>query len=150
MGKSQSIAVAVAEGVRDLLRARTGTLNPEYGRTYDTTMKLEDMGVLHVDVVGAGHKLTPIARDIIARDPIVQVVIRKRLSNPTRDDDDNEQDRLALLTEEIECFFAQQWLGGYPASWQACETVGPVDEHYAKWRQFTTIITMTFRVAGEE
>jgi hypothetical protein len=150
MASSFAVSVAVAEEVYRKLRATTLTLVPVYGRTYNTKRQLKDNGVLHVDVIGAGYKLTPVARDTVARDPIVQIVIRKRLDNPSRDDDRLEQDRLGLLVEEIENLFLQGWLDGVDAAWQDCETIGPIDDpDYMEWRQFTVIIALTFRVHGE-
>jgi hypothetical protein len=145
-----SVEIAVADAVLKELQTTTRTLNPVYSRTYNTNRELKDAGILHLDVVNAGHKLNAIARDTAARDPVVQVVIRKRLSNPTRDEDRDDLDRLALLTEEIEQFFFQRWLDEYPAAWQSTETVGPVDEDYAQWRQFTVVVSMTFRVSEDD
>jgi len=151
MAASTAIAVAIADAVEKQLKATTRTLNPVYGRTYETTRELKDNNVLHVDIVNAGHKLNPIARDTVARDPIIQVVIRKRLSNGSRADDKSELDRLNLLVEEIEDTFAQKWLDEYPATWQSCETVGPIDEpDYRVWRQFTVVISITFRADEDE
>lgn len=152
MASAVSVETAVADAVLKELQTTTRTLNPVYGRTYNTNreLKLKDAGVLHIDVVNAGHKLNAIARDTAARDPVVQVIIRKRLSNPTRDEDRDDLDRLTLLLEEIEDFFFQRWLDEYQAAWQSTETVGPVDDDYAQWRQFTAVISMTFRVSGEE
>lgn len=149
MTSAMAAAVTVADAVLKELQSATLTLMPVYGRTYDTHRELKDAGVLHVDVIGAGHKLTAIARDTLARDPIVQVVVRKRLANSTRDDDCEDMDRLSLLVEEIENYFAQRWLDVCDAAWQSTETVGPVDEDYAQWRQYTIVITMTFRLVGE-
>lgn len=151
MAASTAVAVSIADAVEKQLRAVARTLNPVYGRTYETTRELKDNNVLHVDIVNAGHKLTPIARDTIARDPVVQVIVRKRLVNGTRAEDPPELDRLNLLVEEIENSFAQKWLDDCPASWQSCETIGPVDEpDYRMWRQFTVVISMTFRADEDE
>jgi hypothetical protein len=148
---AKSAVVLVADAVLKELQATTLTLRPVYSRTYDTTQKLKDADTLHVDVIGAGHKLTPIARDTVARDPVVQIVVRKRLTNAMRDDDREELDRLSLLCEEIESHFAQRWLTNFDAAWQSTETVGPIDApDYIDWRQFTEIISMTFRVDSED
>ena len=144
-----SIAVGVAKAVLDQLKAAPLSLTATYGRTYNTDRQLKDAGTLHGDVVGAGHKLTPIARDLVARDLVVQVVVRKRLSNASRDSDQAEQDRLMEFCEEIEDLFVQDWVDAYDASWLSTETTGPIDDDYAEWRQFTVIISMTFRVSRD-
>jgi hypothetical protein len=151
MASSRAVSVAVADAVFQELRTTTRTLNPTYGRTYNTDRKLKDNGVLHIDVIGAGYKLTPMSRDTIARDPIVQIVVRKRLDNVDKDDDKAELDRLCLLAEEIENTFAQAWLDGASvgAAWQSCETFGPLDDDYHEWRQFTVVIAITFRSHGD-
>lgn len=150
MASAVSVETAVADAVLKELQTTTRTLNPVYGRTYNTNRELKDAGVLHIDVVNAGHEVSALARDTLARDPVVQVIIRKRLSNATRDEDRDDLDRLTLLLEEIEGFFFQRWLEEYPAAWQSTETVGPVDDDYAERRQFTVVLSMTFRVAGED
>jgi hypothetical protein len=150
MSTANAVSVAVADAVMQELRSITLTLNPVYGRTYNTDRKLKDNGTLHIDVVAAGHKLAPIARDTVARDPVVQIVVRKRLNNASRADDPPEIDRLCKLVEEIENHFAQAWLNEADAAWQACETFGPLDDDFlGEWRQFTAIIAITFRVHGD-
>ena len=149
MPSATAIAVAVADAVLQELRTTTATLNPTYGRTYDNDRELKDSGTLHIDVMNAGHKLEPLSRAEAARDPVVQIVVRKKLDNASPDDDQAELDRLTLLLEEIEDLFFLRRLDKVEAVWTASETFGPLNADYHQYRQFTAIIQMTFRVHGD-
>jgi hypothetical protein len=144
-----SIAVQIAEGVRRELAHAPLTMEPVVGRTYDTTAKLKDAGTLHVDVIGAGWAVEAGSVGQIARNVRVQLVVRKRLDHPSREDDPTELDRLMLLVEQLEEFFFLRELDSVEAAWIAGDTVGPIDEDYRLWRQFTAVTTLTYRTFGD-
>jgi len=99
-------------------------------------------------VAYVGYKIEVLSRVSKSRDPIVQVVVRKKLNNETRDADQSELDRLGLLVEEIEDHFFLRRLDDIEAVWMNCETFGPLNADYRQYRQFTAIIQLTFRVHG--
>ncbi len=149
MPTAYATSVSIADAVVQELRTITLTRNPVYSSTYNTDRQLKDNGILHIDVISAGHEITPIARDVTCRDQVIQIVVRKRLNNSDRKDDDAEIDRLCKLAEEIEDHFDLGWLDEADAACLKCEPLERYDDDYREWRQFTAIIAITFRKYGD-
>jgi hypothetical protein len=113
-------------------------------RSYLPSFDLKDMKDLHVSVVPKGVAVQPAGRAACQYDYSIDVGVQKKLSAA----DASEIDPLTALVEEIAGFFRLRRLAGYPAAIWA-RTEHPhlyAPEHLEQLRQFTSVITMTFRV----
>jgi len=113
-------------------------------RLYRPAFDLEEMKDLHVSVVPRGVEVTPEARGKAAYDYKVDVGVQKRLEKC----DANELDPLMQLVEEIADFFRLKRLTEYSAAAWLKTEYAPVfaPEHLDQLRQFTGVVTFTFRV----
>lgn len=113
-------------------------------RHYLPAFELKDMGTLHVSVVPKGIELQAAARAVVQTDVQIDVGVQKKLSSV----EPAEIDPLMRLVEEIADHFRTHRLTGLPeAMWVKTANV-PVfaPEHLAELRQFTSVLTLTFRV----
>ena len=114
-------------------------------RHYRPVFTLEDMSALHVTVVPKGLTIEQLDRSRNQHDVQVDVAVQKKFSSG----DAAELDPLMTLVEEVADFFRLRRLAAYPnALWMRTENV-PVyaPEHMDDLRQFTSVVTLTFRVA---
>jgi hypothetical protein len=115
-------------------------------RAYLPVFDLAEMKDLHVTVVPKGLATTPFGRDSSQSDYAIDIGIQKKLSGTTAAD----IDPLMALVEEIGRFFRQRRLASYPdAIWVRTEhphLYAP--EHLSELRQFTSVLTLTFRVVA--
>ncbi|HEY1068491.1 MAG TPA: hypothetical protein VGE52_20375 [Pirellulales bacterium] len=124
-----------------------GTFSQVFGaeRGYTPVFELKDMKTLHVTVVPKGLAIEAFSRSQSQHDYQVDVAVQKKLANAGN----AEVDPLMTLVEEIADFFRARRLTTYPnAIWTKTENA-PVyaAEHFEDLRQFTSVLTFTFRVA---
>lgn len=104
------------------------------------------MKTLHVTVVPAGVEIHPVSRSTLAHDYKIDVAVQKKFSVG----DAEELDPLMELVEELAAFFRLRRLEEYgQAIWVRTENE-PLyaAEHMEQFRQFTSVLTFTFRVTG--
>ena len=113
-------------------------------RQYLPVFELPEMKTLHVTVVPKGMIVTQIARNRCAYDVQVDVAAQKKFDTG----DSAELDPLMGLAEEIADFFRFKTLPGpLGAAWTKTEhTALYAQEHMDQLRQFTSVLTLTFRV----
>jgi len=140
------IAAAVVAELNGSEGPKFGTppagLNAE--RAYRPTFDLADMKDLHVTVVPRGVELQGASRSMVQADVQIDIGVQRKLAAA----DNAEIDALMALAEQIGDFFRTHRLAGAPdASWVRTENV-PIysPEHLDQLRQFTSVLTVTFRV----
>mgnify|MGYP005845908079 CR=1 FL=1 len=113
-------------------------------RHYVPSFALPDMQSLRVSVVPKGVVITPTDRNRNTHDVQIDVAVQKKFEQG----DAAEIDPLLTLVEEIADFFRLRQLTEYPnAHWIKTEHK-PIyaQDHWDELRQFTSILTLTFRV----
>lgn len=113
-------------------------------RHYLPVFELPEMKTLHVTVVPKGMTVTQIARNQAAYDVQIDVAVQKKFDTG----DAAELDPLMVLAEEIADFFRFKTLSGpLGAAWIKTEhTALYAPEHMDQLRQFTSVLTISFRV----
>ena len=116
-------------------------------RLYRVAFELPDMKTLHVSVVPKGVEMQGASRTLVQHDYQIDVGVQKKL--PASPAGDNaEIDALMALVEEIADFFRQRRLQAMPnVIWVQTQNL-PIysPEHLEQLRQFTSVLTLTFRV----
>ena len=113
-------------------------------RHYQPLFELPDMKTLHVTVVPKGAEISSGSRGRNQHDYQIDVAVQRKPS----DSDNTEVDALMALVEEIADFFALRRLTDFSeAIWVAAENE-PIysQEHMEQLRQFTSVITLTYRL----
>ena len=141
------VIIDIAEAVKDELNSPG---QPGFSqsftaqRYYQPLFELPDMKTLHVTVVPKGAEASPGSRGRNQHDYQIDVAVQKKPS----DSDNTEVDALMALVEEIADFFALRRLTTFSeAIWGGTENE-PIysQEHMEQFRQFTSVITLTFRL----
>ena len=139
-----STVIQIADAVVAALNAGTFSKDFEAVRYYQPLFELKDLKELKVSVVPKGGSSAQATRDKAAQDFQIDVAVQKKLNKG----DNPEVDGLMKLVEEIADFFRFKRLAEFPqAMWIKTENV-PVysPEHMDQFRQFTSVVTLTFRV----
>ena len=113
-------------------------------RAYLPVFELADLKNVRVTVVPKGVSITPGNRSNNQHDCAIDVAVQKKLDAA----DNAEIDALVSLVDEIGDHFRFRRLDSYPnAVWTRTENE-PVysQEHLDQFRQFTGLLTLTFRV----
>jgi len=113
-------------------------------RYYRPVFDLGEMTALHVSVVPKGVTIERADRHRNQYDFAIDVAVQRKFQAG----DNAELDALMALVEEIADFFRLRRLAAYPdAVWVRTDNV-PVyaPEHLEEYRQFTSVLTFTFRV----
>ena len=138
-----SVAVDIAEAVKESLNAATFSQAFTATRQYRPAFELKDMATLHVTVVPHAVDVQSLSRTKHQYDVQVHVAVQKKL----KEDSATEIDPLMDLVEEVMDFWRLRRLDGAGAT---CVGVAnaPIyaTEHMAELRQFTSLITLTFRL----
>ena len=141
-----SIIIDVAEAVKDELNA--GSFSAEFTaqRLYQPHYELKDMKVLHVSVVPASTALSLADRKSTRRDEQIHVAVQEKLQTA----DNDEIDALMDLVQEIADHFHTRRLNAVESAICTEAENAPIydQEHMEKWRQFTSLLTLTFRVVS--
>ena len=109
-------------------------------RFYQPLFELPEMDKLHVSVVPRGIVLTQASRVSVSRDIQIDVAVQKRFSQG----DAAELDPLLLLVEEILNLFLLKVMG-QTVCVKAENNPVYAPEHMSELRQFTSVVTLTFR-----
>ena len=139
-----SAIIEIAEAVKEELNAGSFSQPFTAERHYQPLFELKDMKDLHVSVVPNGISIHPLGRGQNQYDVRIDVAVQKKFDT----DDAPELDPLMTLVEEIADHFRLKRLANYTgAMWVKTENV-PVyaQEHMEQLRQFTSVVTFTFRV----
>lgn len=139
-----STVIEIADAIVASLNAGTFSQAFEAERKYQPAFELPDMQTLHVSVVPRSVAITTATRDSSYFDCSIDVGVQKKV-NP---DEPVELDELMNLVEEIADHLRMKRLDGAPsAAWLSIANE-PVfaPEHLEQWRQFTSVLTVTYRV----
>jgi hypothetical protein len=132
----------IAQAVVDELNADVFTQPFTAARSYLPQTELSEMVDLHVTVVPKAETVESAGRGSGQYEYSLDVAVQKRCQ------DDTEIDGLLALAEEIGRFFCRRRLANVPeAIWIRTEhghLYAP--EHLAQLHQFTSVLTLTFRV----
>jgi len=113
-------------------------------RAYRPAYDLKDMKDLHVTVVPKGLEIAMAGRGLAQNDAQIDVAVQRKLASA----DNAEIDALMGLVERIAEFVrSRDRLAG--AAWVKTENVPIYSlEHMEQLRQFTSVLTFTFRRIG--
>ena len=136
--------ITVADAVVVALNGAVFSLPFTAKRHYQPLFDLAEMKELHVSVVPKGIEVSQSGRNTGSFDYKVDIAVQKKFVT----DDTSELDPLMVLSEEIAEAFRGKRLAGYPnAAWVKTEHVSVFAfEHMQELRQFTSVMTLTFRV----
>ena len=139
-----SVVTDVADAVVAELNAASLSLSLESERHYVPIFDLAEMTELHVSVVPRGMEITRTDRSRNKHDIQIDVAVQKKFEKG----DTAEIDPLLDLVEEIADFFRLRRLASYPDAIWTKTKHDPIyaQEHWDELRQFTSIVTFTFRV----
>lgn len=139
-----NLIINIAEAVKDALNAHDFSQEFTAERHYQPLFDLAEMKDLHVSVVPNGVTTATLGRARAQFDCRIDVAVQKKLKQA----DNAEIDLLMLLVDEIAEYFRAKRLEGLPeAAWVKTEnTALYAQEHLNEMRQFTSVVTLTFRV----
>ena len=139
-----AVVTDIADAVVQELNAGTFSTPLEAKRHYRPIFDLAEMQDLHVTAVPKGLTIERLDRSRNQHDVQVDIAVQKKCQTA----DNAELDPLMALVEEIADFFRLRRLTACPgAVWIRTENV-PIyaPEHLDELRQFTSVLTLTFRV----
>jgi hypothetical protein len=139
-----AVVTDIADAVVAELNGHTFSQPLTAARYYRPLFDLKDMAALHVSVVPKGVSVERLDRSRHQEEYQVDVAVQKKVEAL----DNATLDALAGLVEEIRLFLQDRRLTSYPAAvWLRTENV-PIyaPEHLDELRQFTSVLTLTFRV----
>jgi len=113
-------------------------------RLFQPAFTLEDLKGLRVSVVPRTLQMTPVTRDSLAIEYVVDVGVQKKLP---ADNADAEIDELLALVEAIAEHLRFQRLPGFPdAAWVGISNEPVVStEALEQHRVFTSVLSVTYR-----
>jgi hypothetical protein len=142
-----STITAIADAVAASLNAAPGGFSMPFTaqRAYQPTLTLEDLQDLRVSVVPRSVTIAASSRAQSQYDFAIDVGVQKKLAAA---DDEVELDDLLKLAEEIGDHLRFARLDDFPeAAWVSIAQEPVVAaEHLDQHRQFTSILTVTYRV----
>jgi len=142
-----SVIVNIADAVVTVLNDAASPLTGQAvaARHYQPVFDLQDMKDLHVTVVPRGVEMTSASRIQVQSDVQIDIGIQKKLTT----DQLAEIDALMELVDQIAGYLRQRALAfsGGAAVWVRSENT-PIyaPEHLDQLRQFTSVLTLTYRV----
>ena len=139
--------VALAEALVEALNG--GSFSQEFTarRYYRPVFDLAEMQELHVSVVPKALQIAAAGRDRNQHDYEIDVAVQKKVAD-AEGEASAEVDALMTLVEEIADHLRFKRLKGYPgAAWVRTQN-DPIyaAEHLEQMRQFTSVLTVTYRV----
>lgn len=138
------LITAVADAVVAELNGQSFTLPFTAQRHYQARYELSDLKTLHVTVIPNGLTTGNLGRGGTQREVAIDIAVQQKLSKETNAD----IDPLSSLAEEIaESFQAKRLANSPNAIWVKTEHRAIyATEHLQQYRQFTSVMTLTFRV----
>ena len=139
-----AVVAAVADAVVTELNAAAFSLPFTAVRKYQPHYDLAQLKSLHVTVIPSGLMTQQAARGPGQRDVDVDIAVQQKLTQ----EENADLDPLLALAEEIAEHFRGKRLSAHPqAIWVKTEHKAVfVPEHLQQYRQFTSVLTLTFRV----
>lgn len=136
--------IDIAEAVKEELNGGTFSQSFTAQRHYQPTFELKDMKTLHVTVVPKDIEMQLATRNTSQHDCRIDVAIQKKLQSA----DLAEIDELMGLVEEIINFMSRRKLASAPSALWIKTVNEPIyaTEHLEQFRQFTSILTLTYRL----
>ena len=133
----------IAQAVADLLNGHEFSTPFEAERVSLPEFDLADMQDLHVTVVPRQVESTTLDRGRDNHDAKVDVAIQKKVASLGNE----EIDPLMALVREVADYLNRRPLAAVGAVWRKTENA-PVysPEHLREMRQFTSVLTVTYRV----
>jgi len=140
-----AVITQIADAVVEELNGHTFSQPLTAQRLYRPQFDLSEMKTLHVTVVPKALAINSLSRGSDSHEYQIDVAVQKKFETETAE----ELDPLVGLVEEIADHFRTPRLASLPSA--VCVKVEnkPVyaQEHFDEMRQFTSILTLTFRVA---
>ena len=136
----------IAEAVKDELNDGEFSQSFSAERHYQPVFDLADMKDLRVTVAAKGIEIAAAGRSDTQNDYQIDVAVQKKIDTA----DIAVVDGLMALVEEIaDCFRLKRLTRYAGAVWVATENT-PIylPEHFEQMRQFTSVLTLTFRVVA--
>jgi hypothetical protein len=145
-----STIVAIADAVVDRLNAGSFSIPVTAVRHHQPTFDLADLETLRVSVVPRSLTVTGASRRQSQFDALIDIGVQKRLAPApsSAGDEDAEIDALLDLVEELADNLRFERLPTVPEAVWVGVAQEPVvaAEHLEQHRQFTSILTVTYRV----
>ena len=136
----------VADSVVDELNTAPLSIAVSAKRLYQPQFELREMQTLHVTVVPSAEEIKTLTRGASMKSLFVDVGVQKKFSKG----DAAELDLLVSLVDEIAALFHRKRLATAPEA--ICTVVKPdpifAPEHMEQFRQFTSIVSLEFKVFG--
>lgn len=134
----------VADAVVAELNAATFSQSFTAKRHYQPRYELADLQTLHVTVIPSGLTTQLLGRGQSQREVAIDIAVQKKLDQEQNAD----VDPLMALAEEIAEHFRGRRLTDFPnAIWSKTEHRAIyATEHLQQYRQFTSVMTLTFKV----
>jgi hypothetical protein len=142
-----STIVDIADAVVAELNGGTFSQTLTAMRHYKPVFDLKDMKDLHVSVVPKAQEMSMAGRGLAQSDVQIDIGVQKKLPDDVPDDA-AAIDGLMNLVQEIADFLRQRRLAAMSsAAWVRTEN-SPVyaPDHLEQLRQFTSVLTVTYRV----
>jgi hypothetical protein len=139
-----AVITDIAEAVKNELNDGEFSQKFKAVRTYQPVYELPEMKTLHVTVVPKAIEMEGAARSLVQHDYQIDVAVQKKFDTG----ETVELDPLMTLVEEIIDFFRLRRLKTVSNAICVNASNEPVysQEHMEQFRQFTGVITLTFRV----
>ena len=152
-----AVLVQVAEAIKSAIKDHDfGVTFDELERNWaDFNVEIEEIGKLRCDVVGVVHEACEFdSRGSLNYVCPVDIVIRKRFGQADQTDcgrlDVKEIDRLALLVEQINEFFCEEYnkrLPGFDdATWRSVDIRACASREHLQKRMFLGVVRVTYDV----
>jgi hypothetical protein len=141
-----STPIAIADAVTASLNAGTFSLPIQAQRLHQPSFTLDELKDLHVSVVPRSVAVSAATRETSLYDVAVDVGVQKKIAAAA--EGEQEIDDLLNLVEELGDHLRLKRLPDFPeAAWVSIAHEPIVAaEHLDQHRQFTSIITVTYRV----
>ncbi len=140
-----TVITSIAQAVTDELNAGTFSQPLVAVREYWPAFDLQEMQNLHVTVVPRGVRISLADRTRVQHEVLIDIAVQKKVAQETA----AELDPLMALVQEVVDFLKHRRLTAIPdAIWIRTENE-PVfaQEHLSELRQFTSLLTVTYRLA---
>ena len=135
----------IAQAVTDELNNGNFPVPLHATRHYQPVYELQEMQSLHITVVPRGVVSSVLDRSRAQHDVQVDIAVQKKFTADTPE----VLDPLMDLVQQIADYFQMRPLPGVGALWVKTENK-PIyaPEHMQELRQFTSVLTLTYRVTG--